>query len=268
VSPVAAQLGLLIERRAGEQALRSAHEELQQRSAELARSNLELEQFAYDASHDLGEPLHVMSALADRLLRRHGDALDEEARRIVALIVDGSERMTLLVNDLLEYSRTAREPLVCRPVDCGALVLETLELLSESISEKKAKVAVDPLPTVQAHPRQLAHVFQNLLSNALKFSADRALRIHVGAEREPGGHRFWVRDNGIGVDPPQAERIFEMFRRLHTRDMYAGTGLGLSICRRIVERHGGRIWVEEAPDEGSVFHFTLPDRPEPEARPK
>jgi PAS domain S-box-containing protein len=247
------------ERRAAEQALQRTHEELQSRTAELERSNLELEQFAHDASHDLGEPLRVMSALAERLLRRHGDALDEEARRLVASIVDGTERMGLLVSDLLEYSQAAREPLHREEIDCDVVLLETLDLLSESISEKRAKITADPLPTVQAHPRQLVQVFQNLISNALKFSADCPLRIHVGAERETAGYRFCVRDNGIGIDPPQSERIFEMFRRLHPRDMYAGTGIGLSICRRIVERHGGRIWVEQAPDGGSIFYFTLPD---------
>jgi PAS domain S-box-containing protein len=227
----------------------------------LERSNLELEQFAYDASHDLGEPLRMMSLLAGRLGRMYGDRLDEEGQRLIASIVDGSERMQILISDLLAYSRAARDPLERTLVDCSAVLKDTLALLQESIAEKDAHVTFDPMPTLVAEPVQLKEVFQNLLSNALKFTDELSLRVHVGAERETDAWHFWVRDNGIGIDPQQAERVFEMFRRIHPRDAYAGSGLGLSICKRIVERHGGRIWVEPARVKGSIFHFTIPGEP-------
>lgn len=258
VSAVAAQLGSAVRRKRAEDQARSAHALLERRAEELERSNLELEQFAYDASHDLTEPLSIMSQLGSRLGNKYGHRLDAEAQQIITSIVDGAERMQMLINDLLEYSRASRDPLDRQPVDCAAVLEETRELLADSIAEKEATVTFELLPTIRAQPTQMVQVFQNLLSNALKF-ADGLPRVHFAARRDGAEWHFTVRDNGIGIDPLHAARVFEMFRRLNPRDTYAGTGLGLSICKRIVERHGGAIWVEPGGAGGSVFHFTIPD---------
>jgi PAS domain S-box-containing protein len=192
------------ERRQAEAELRKAHDELELRTRELERSNAELEQFAYDASHDLGEPLRIMAQVGERLANRYSELLDSEGCAMIASLVDGAERTQMLISDLLEYSRASREPPKRVPVDCAAVVDETVELLSESIAEKGATISVGPLPEVKAHPCQLAQVFRNLLSNALKYSRDETLEVHVGASRIDHAWRFSVRDNGIGVDPRQA----------------------------------------------------------------
>jgi PAS domain S-box-containing protein len=249
-------------RRQAEEALEHAHTELKRRAAALERSNVELEQFAYDASHDLGEPLRILAQLTARLCAQWGDTFDEGGRRMMRSIVDGVDRMQTLVADLLEYSRASREPLELEPLDCSEVVRQTLELLEESISEKAASVSCGELPTVRAHLTQLGQVFQNLISNALKFTkSGDPPRVHVSAEREAEAWRFLIRDNGIGIDPGHSMRVFEMFRRLHPDHTYAGTGMGLSICKRIVENHGGRIWAAPAEGVGTVFHFTIPDEP-------
>jgi len=261
---VAAILGTVqdvTEARRAEEELRRVRLELERHARDLERSNLELEQFAYDASHDLGEPLRVMSQLATRLAREHGDRLDEEAKRLVTGIVDGAERAQMLISDLLDYARAARDPFERAWVDCGREFEETLELLAETIAERGATVTSGELPTIEAHPVQFRQLMQNLIANALKFGAEEPLEVRVVAHRQDGGWHFTVTDNGIGIDPAQAERVFELFRRLNPKDMQAGTGMGLSICKKIVERHGGRIWVESRPAGGSVFSFTIPDRP-------
>ena len=239
--------------------LSEMHAELKRRSDELERSNLELEQFAYDASHDLGEPLRIMSRLARTMAEKYGDQLDSQGTQLLTSLVDGAERMQMLISDLLEYSRVSREPLERAKVDCRAAFEEAVELLSESIAEKNGVVTRGELPVLEAHPAQFRQLLQNLLSNALKFSVDSDLRVHIDATREDVGWLFSVSDNGIGIDPGNAKRVFELFRRLHPGDAYAGTGMGLSICKRIVERHGGRIWVEPAEQRGSIFRFTIPD---------
>ncbi len=246
-------------KRAAEE-LAATHQQLERRTKELERSNLELEQFAYDASHDLGEPLRVMSRLAGALAEQYGDRLDDDGRRLVTSISDGSERMQMLISDLLEYSRVAREPLERSWVDCNAAYKEAIELLAESIAEKGAFVVAVGLPTIEVNRTQFRQLLQNLLSNALKFAGDESLRIEVTARRAQGEWLLTVADNGIGIEPHQAERVFELFRRLKPNDAYAGTGMGLAICKRIVDRHGGRIWVESAERGGSVFCFTIPDR--------
>lgn len=261
VSAVVGTVQDVTERRRSEEELRRVRLELERHARDLERSNLELEQFAYDASHDLGEPLRIMSQLATRLAREHGDGLDEQARRLVTGIVDGAERAQMLIADLLDYARAARDPFERAWVDCGAQFEETLELLAETIAERGATVTAGELPTIEAHPVQFRQLMQNLIANALKFGAEEPLEVRVEAHREAGGWHFTVADNGIGIDPAQAERVFELFRRLNPRDMQAGTGMGLSICKKIVERHGGRIWVESRPAGGSVFSFTIPDRP-------
>jgi light-regulated signal transduction histidine kinase (bacteriophytochrome) len=240
---------------------------LQLANAELERSNKALERFAYDVSHDLGEPVRVMSHVVQRLARDHGDQLDTQSRRLIVAINDGLERMRMLISDLLEFSKVSRDPPKRDSVNCAALLCDTLKVLEETIREKRATVTCDPLPTVNAHPTQLRQVFQNLLSNALKFAGEAPLNVHVSAERiSPVAWRFSVQDNGIGIDPKDARGVFEMFRRLNAKDACAGTGMGLSICKRIVEHHGGQIWVEPSHPRGSVFKFTIPDdEQEPES---
>jgi PAS domain S-box-containing protein len=244
---------------------KEAEQALQLANAELERSNRALEQFAYDVSHDLGEPIRVMSQVVERFALERGNRLDQSSRRLIVAITDGLERMRMLISDLLEYSRVSRDPPSRENVNCTALFCDTLKVLEETISEKQASVTCDSLPTVRAHPTQLRQVFQNLLSNALKFAGDSPLRVHVSAARdEPEAWCFSVEDNGIGIDSKDAGGVFEMFRRLNPTDSYAGTGMGLSICRRIVEHHGGRIWVESNEHRGSIFKFTIPDDPMPE----
>jgi PAS domain S-box-containing protein len=234
---------------------------------ELERSNRELELFAFDASHDLSEPLQVMSSAAAWLCDRACDCMGEEGRQMASSIVDGVDRMQTLISDLLEYSRVGAEP-APEPVDCAAVVAQATDILAETIAEKRASVSWGELPVIDAHPTQLIHVFQNLISNALKFTTEGAVpKVVIAASREQGAWRFTITDNGIGIDPCHRERVFEMFRRLGTRDFYAGTGIGLSLCRRIVERHSGRIWVEPAPGGGSVFSFTIPDSPAARSEP-
>jgi PAS domain S-box-containing protein len=254
----------ITERKLVEARLARAHAELEHQTAALKLSNVELERFAYDASHDLAEPLRLMAQFAGRLCRDYGARLDDDGQRLLVSLVDGLERTQTLIADLLEYSQVALSPLQPEPVDCSALVREALAVLEETIAEKRSRITCDPLPMIQGHPARLRQCFQNLLSNALKFaSEDKALEIHVGAERQPGGWGFYVQDNGIGIDPSEAGRAFELFGRLHPQDAYAGTGMGLSICRRVVEQHGGRIWVEPAPGGGSIFSFTIADEPAP-----
>lgn len=291
-----------------------AEEALRQTAAELARSNADLEQFAYVASHDLQEPLRMVASYLQLLERRYAGRLDATADEFIRFAVEGAKRMQTLINDLLAYSRVDRtgRPLV--PTDCGQALQRALANLRVAIAEAEATVVAEPLPWVLGDATQLTQLFQNLLSNCLKFRAPRPLRIdiwarpvtsgaaleragpaqaglaatgsssqpegaaepprHVAAEGSAGGSAManagqpgavrpthWiisVRDNGIGIDPEHFDQIFLIFRRLHTRDQYPGSGIGLSICKRIVERHGGRIWVESQPGQGATFHFTLP----------
>jgi light-regulated signal transduction histidine kinase (bacteriophytochrome) len=232
--------------------------ELEERVAELERSNRELERFACDAAHDLAEPLRAMSWSAARLGSELGGELTRESRRLLTSICDGAERMQMLVTDLLAYSRASDEPLALDHVETAELLRSTLELLAETIEEKGASVSSDRLPAVDADRVQLEQVFRNLVCNALKYGDGGPVEVHVGATRGDGEWRFFVRDNGVGVDPVQADHIFGLFRRGH-RDLYAGTGIGLAICKRVIERHGGRIWVDPAPGGGSVFQFTVRD---------
>jgi light-regulated signal transduction histidine kinase (bacteriophytochrome) len=234
--------------------------QLEEKLRMLERSNLALERLACDASHDLAEPLRVMSKLAERLAATSNGSLDEESRRLLTGIVDGVDRMRMLISDLLADSRMCAEPSPREPVDCASMLRQVIDLLDDSIAELGATVTYERMPTVHAHRTQLAQVFQNLISNALRFARDgMPVTIHISARYAAGAWRFSVEDNGIGIDADQTERVFERFCRLNSRDAFAGTGLGLSICRRIVAHHGGRIWATAAPAGGSIFSFTIPD---------
>jgi len=240
-----------------------AQEQLERYAAELERSNEDLQRFAYVASHDLQEPLRMVTSYVQLLERRYKGELDADADEFIGYAVDGAVRMQTLLNDLLAYSRVGTHGRPFESTDCGALLDETLIDLKVAIEESGAEVTREPLPTVQADTTQLGQVFQNLIGNAIKFrSTDERPKVYVGAVRRKGEWAFAVRDNGIGIDPEQAERIFLIFQRLHTRNAYAGTGIGLAICKKIVERHGGRIWVESESGKGTTFHFTIPDREE------
>jgi light-regulated signal transduction histidine kinase (bacteriophytochrome) len=233
---------------------------LKQQKADLARSNTELEQFAYAASHDLQEPLRMIRSYLGLLERRYADQLDDDAREFIAFAVDGAERMRRLIQGLLAYSRVGRKQREFHPVDCDALVTQVLSDLRLRIEETGAQVTVEALPTVWGDEVQLGQLFQNLISNALKFRDTAPPQVHIAAQAQEGRWRFAVRDNGIGIDPAQAERVFMIFQRLHTQQEYPGTGIGLATCKKIVELHGGEIGVDSAPGEGSTFFFTLPMR--------
>jgi PAS domain S-box-containing protein len=254
------QLNVELERRVQERTadLERANAELGRQAAELARSNAELEQFAYVASHDLQEPLRMVSSFTQLLAKRYRGRLDADADEFVGYVVEGAVRMQALINDLLMYSRVGRKDKGLTAVDCGAIVATACANLRNTIDETGAAVTIDPLPTLVAESTQLLQLFQNLIGNALKFTKAGPPRIHLGASRRGPEWIFWVKDNGIGIESRYAERIFQVFQRLHNRKEYPGTGIGLAICKKVVERHGGRIWVESKPGHGSVFYFTLP----------
>jgi len=237
-----------------------ARQALEESVMELARSNSDLQQFAYVASHDLQEPLRMVASYTQLLAKRYKGKLDADADEFIAYAVDGANRMQRLIQDLLAYSRVDTQGQVFEPVSVEALAGYALDNVRAAVEESRAVVTHDPLPTVMADERQLLQLLQNLLSNALKFRGEQPPRVHVSAERRGGEWLFSVRDNGIGIDPQYAERIFAVFQRLHTIAEYPGTGIGLAICKKIVERHGGRIWVESQPGTGSTFYFTLPSR--------
>jgi len=226
----------------------------------LARSNAELEQFAYVASHDLQEPLRMVTGYVQMLARRYKGQLDADADDFIGFAVDGAERMATLINDLLAYSRVTRRGKAFEPTDCEAVMQEVLANLEVAVTETGATVTHDPLPTVVADEVQLGRLLQNLIGNAIKYHGEAPPKVHVSAEQTGGLWRFAVRDNGIGIEPQYHERIFAVFQRLHARGEYGGTGIGLAIARKIVERHGGRIWVESEPGKGTTFSFTIPQR--------
>jgi len=233
-------------------------EKLKQSVENLKRSNVELEQFAYVASHDLQEPLRMISSYVQLLARRYKGKLDHDADDFIGFAVDGANRMQALINDLLTYSRvgTRGKPFVL--TDCEDIFKQVFANLKLAIEDSSAEVTHDALPTIIADASQLVQLFQNLVGNAIKFRSEEPMHIHISAEQKSDEWEFSVTDNGIGIEPEFFDRIFVIFQRLHGRDEYSGTGIGLAICKKIVERHGGRIWAESEPGKGTVFYFTMP----------
>jgi PAS domain S-box-containing protein len=237
-----------------------------QATEELARSNAELQQFAYVASHDLQEPLRMVSSYLQLIQRRYQGQLDADADEFIYFAVDGANRMKILINDLLAYSRVSTQGKPLAPTDCQEVLALVLHNLTLAMEDAEATVTADPLPAVVGDSVQLEQLLRNLIGNAIKFRGDRPPQVHVGVERSNGEWRFAVRDNGIGFAPQYRERIFTVFQRLHSASQYPGTGIGLAICKKIVERHGGRIWAESQPGQGATFYFTLPARPGTEGK--
>ncbi len=232
------------------------------RTEELARTNAELEQFAYIASHDLQEPLRIVTSYTGLLQRRYKDRLDSDADEFIGYAVDAASRMRQLINDLLAYSRVGRSDLSREPADTGFLAQEALANLQSAIEESGAIIEVGHLPEIACRRSQVVQLFQNLVGNAIKYRSAAPPRVSVSAERRGPDWEFTVSDNGIGIDPRYSERIFLIFQRLHGKGEYQGTGIGLAVCKKIVESHGGRIWVESQAGAGARFHFTLPGEPE------
>ena len=225
---------------------------------ELKRSNADLEQFAYVASHDLQEPLRMVSGFTGLLKRRYGGKLDADADEYIEFAVSGANRMQSLINDLLSYSRVGREEVAAKAVDTQVALDQALANLQTAIEERKALVSCGQLPTVMANHGMLVRLFQNLIANALKFCKAERPIVRIQAERRGGEWVLSVADNGIGIEPQYQDRIFLIFQRLHKQSEYPGTGIGLAVCKRIVERNGGRIWLESEPGKGTTFFFTLP----------
>jgi signal transduction histidine kinase len=238
--------------------LEKARHALSKRTEELSRSNVELDQFASVVSHDLQEPLRMITAYVHLLQTQYVGKLDKDADEFIGFAVDGAKRMQGLINDLLTYSRVGTRGKEFTATDCNVVLARTLLNLKMAIDESGAKVTQDQLPIVLGDEFQLGQLLQNLIGNAIKYRSQRAPEIHVGCDRDGEMWRFAVKDNGFGIDPEYTERIFVIFQRLHTRQEYPGTGIGLAVCKKIVERHRGEIWVESEVGSGSIFHFTLP----------
>jgi len=254
-----ARLPASVRRAMREKKLRAEHRQFQQ---ELARSNQDLEQFAYVASHDLQEPLRMVATYTQLLAERYQGKLDSDADKYIYYAVDGAIRMQKLVRDLLAFSRVGRQGLELRSTDCNAVLQEALQNLQAAIQDSGALVQHTQLPVLMADSSQLVQVFQNLIGNAIKFrgAAPPCIRVNADARGKDKEWLFSVADNGIGIAAEHAESVFVIFRRLHGRAEYPGNGIGLSICKKIIEQHGGRIWVESELGHGSVFQFTLPHK--------
>jgi len=242
---------------------KQAEDVLKATAAELARSNDELAQFAYVASHDLQEPLRMVASFLQLLEKRYDGVLDPEGKKFIHFAVDGAKRMQALIQDLLSLSRVQTRARPAELTDCAKVFRDVMNDLQFVIAEAGATVTCDSLPIVMADSVQISQLLQNLLGNALKFRGNDPLRIHVGADRKDGEWEISVSDNGIGIGPQFFDRIFGIFQRLHSGSELPGTGIGLAVCKKIVERHSGRIWLESEPGRGSAFFFTIPDKKPP-----
>ncbi|WP_306061373.1 sensor histidine kinase [Natronococcus wangiae] len=234
------------------------NQKLQRIQDELEESNKRLEQFAYAASHDLQEPLRMISSYLQLIGNRYADELDEDGEEFLEYAIDGSERMKEMIDGLLEYSRVNTQGKPLEPVDLNEIVTEACKNLEIQITESNADIESDELPRVNGDASQLHQLFQNLLSNAIEYSGDQPPRIEIFAERTGKKWKLSVRDEGIGIDPEDQAHIFDVFERLHSHEEHAGTGIGLALCKRIVERHDGEMWVDSEPGEGATFSFMLP----------
>jgi light-regulated signal transduction histidine kinase (bacteriophytochrome) len=229
-----------------------------QKAEDLARSNADLQQFAYVASHDLQEPLRTVTNYLSLLDRRYGDQLDDRGKEYVRVAIDGGSRAVELIRNLLDYSRIDSRAKPMEPTDMEEVLRTVLDNLQFQVRDEKASVTHDPLPTILADEGQMAALMQNLISNAIKFHGPDDPIVHISCKENDGKLLFAVRDNGIGIDPRHNEQIFQLFKRLHTMDKYPGTGIGLAIAKKIVERHGGLIWLESELNKGTTFFFTVP----------
>ncbi|WP_243688394.1 sensor histidine kinase [Geotalea toluenoxydans] len=236
-----------------------AEQERERLITELQRSNAELQQFAYVSSHDLQEPIRMVTSYVQLLQKRYQGKLDEKAEMYISFIVEAAHRMSSLINDLLALSRVGRREREFMPVETELVVKEALDNLRVAMEESGARITKDPLPMVMGDPVQLLQLFQNLIGNAIKYRKKEVTpEVQISAERKKNQWLFGIHDNGIGIEPQYHDKIFVIFQRLHQREEYQGTGIGLAICQKIVENHGGMVWVESTPGEGSTFYFTLP----------
>ncbi len=237
--------------------------EQKEKEEELRRANDDLQQFAYSASHDLQEPIRNVAVYSEIVARRYDSLLDGEGRQFLGFLREGGKRLATLVNDLLAYTRASMAELGQTPVESTDALKNALAILAESIRDSNAEISYDPLPEVYMGEAHLQQIFQNLIANAIKYRTQEPPRIHISAVRRGSQWRFSVQDNGIGIDPQYKEKIFGVFKRLHNDQKYSGTGIGLAICQRVVERYGGRIWVESEPGQGATFFFTVPQHARP-----
>ena len=242
--------------------IQAVEQVLEQRTQELERSNKDLVQFAYVASHDLRAPVRAIKSFSQILEKDYREKLDEEANECLDFIVTGAGRLETLINDLLAYSRVDTQGKAFVPVDTSEVLDQVVGDLRLDIEESQAEITRDALPVVVADASQMTQLFQNLISNAIKFQGQEPPKVHVAARKEDDGWIFSVKDNGIGIEAQHTERIFAMFQRLHTQDEYPGTGMGSAICKKIVERHGGNIWVQSEVGMGSTFYFSIPSQGE------
>lgn len=234
--------------------------EQKEKEEELRRANEDLQQFAYSASHDLQEPIRNVAVYSEVVAQRYAGVLDEDGKQFLGFLTEGGRRLATLINDLLAYTRAGQAPDNLTSVDAGVILEQTLANLAEAIRESGAVVTHDALPRLFIGEAHLQQLFQNLIGNAIKYRGGNSPQVHISAARQGGGWRVSVRDNGIGIDSRYKEKIFGVFKRLHRDETYSGTGIGLAICQRVVERYGGRIWVESTPGEGSTFTFSLPEQ--------
>lgn len=239
---------------------KKTEEILNQTLTKLENSNKELEQFAYIASHDLREPLRMVTSYAQLIARRYREKLDDEAEVFIKYLVDGTNRMQMLIDGLLLYSRTTSKKNTLKKTDLNVVLQEVLDDLKISIEEKHAEIKQGALPEIFADPIQIRQLFQNLISNAIKYNKSQTPIVEISSQESLTEWCFSVRDNGIGIEQDQFDRIFKIFQRLHRQEEYPGTGIGLAVCKKIIERHEGRIWIESYPGKGSVFYFTIPKK--------